>query len=67
MISPVSSNRIIPLEGTRETQTRQKNVEVKKPVDTVTITKVEMNMDKVKEVPRDQVGQCDNLTASYWG
>ena len=67
MISPVSSNRIVPLGGTRETQTRQKNVEVEKPVDTVTIAKVDMSTDKEKEVPRDQVGQCDNLTASYWG
>lgn len=67
MISPVSSNRIVPLGGAREIQTRQNNVEVEKPVDTVTIAKVDMSTDKEKEVPRDQVGQCDNLTASYWG
>lgn len=23
--------------------------------------------EKEKDVPRDQVGMCDNLTASYWG
>ena len=23
--------------------------------------------EKHKKIPEDQVGQCDNLTASYWG
>ncbi|MDX9745374.1 MAG: hypothetical protein WCX84_07735 [Syntrophales bacterium] len=23
--------------------------------------------DRQRNIPEDQVGQCDNLTASYWG
>jgi len=67
MITPIGHNRIMLINGTKEVASLPKLIDEKKPADTVVIPKVEMETEKEKEVPRDQVGRCDNLTASYWG
>ena len=68
MILPTTSNRIVPVNGAKEAPMKPKTLDHDKPItDTGVISKINVGTGKVNEVPRDQVGICDNLTASYWG
>jgi len=67
MITAIRHNEIMLVNGTTEVVSRSKPIDEKKTDDTAVIPKVEMGTDNGKEVPQDEVGKCDNLTASYWG
>jgi hypothetical protein len=68
MILPITSNRIISVNGVKEAPVRPKPLDHNEPInDTVVISKIDVGTEKVNGIPRDQVGICDNLTASYWG
>jgi len=67
MITPIRHNRITPVNGMKEIASRPKPIDEKKTDDPVVTPKIEMGTEKGKEIPQDQVGNCDNLTASYWG
>ena len=67
MISPLGNNGIILLKDIRESMPKPGTADEKKPAETVVSPKVEKEADKTKECVRDEVGCCDNLTASYWG
>jgi len=64
-MTPVQHNEIILVNGTKEAVSRSKPIDERKKDDTVAVPKAEMETER--EVPRDEVGKCDNLTASYWG
>lgn len=59
MITPIHEKVIVGLP---------KPIDPVKANNNVPAPKVVLRIDeKHKKIPEDQVGQCDNLTASYWG
>jgi len=59
MITPVNERVVVGLP---------KPADPVKPNKSIPEPKVVLRMEeKLKKVPADQVGFCDNLTASYWG
>lgn len=59
---------ITPINEKKETVGAPKLTNPVKTADNLTTPKVVLRIEeKGKDVPQDQVGQCDNLTASYWG
>lgn len=58
----------MPVNGNKETAGVPKPLDPVKTANIVVTPKVVLSREgKGKDVPQDQVGQCDNLTASYWG
>ena len=59
-----------PVNGKKEVVGAPKPIDPVKTANSVVTPKVVLSIstdEKGKDVPQDQVGQCDNLTASYWG
>lgn len=59
MITPINERVIVGLPKSTDPDKQNKSVPEPK-----VVLRIE---EKHKKVPEDQVGQCDNLTASYWG
>ena len=59
MIAPINVRVIVGLPKSTDPDKQNKSVPEPK-----VVLRIE---EKHKKVPEDQVGQCDNLTASYWG
>lgn len=64
MILPIPKNGIIPAGKAGQVPVRDHDKPVNnKPV----ISRIDTERGKTTQVPRDQVGKCDHLIASYWG
>ena len=59
MITPINERVMVGLPKSADPDKQDKSVPEPK-----VVLRIE---EKHKKVPEDQVGQCDNLTASYWG
>jgi len=68
MILPIANDRIIPVRKTEDAFRRVSPLNYDKAVgNTAVVSKIGVGTEKLTKIPRDQVGKCDNLIASYWG
>jgi len=68
MTLPIANDRIIPVRKTEDTSRRANSLHYDKAVhNTTDVSKAGVGTEKSTKIPRDQVGKCDHLIASYWG
>jgi len=68
MALPIANDSIIPVRKTEDAFRRVIPLNYDKAGgNTAVLSKSDVGTENLTKIPRDQVGKCDNLIASYWG
>jgi len=68
MVLPSTNDRMIPVRIEENAFRRVRPLDHDKATgDMAVVSQINVGTETLSKIPRDQVGKCDNLIASFWG